>query len=111
MRPASAALLAATALLVAAARLPTPDGAALFAGRGNCANCHGRAGAGTPMGPDLTDREWLHIDGSVDSIAALVKRGVPVPREASLAMPPRGGAGLSDDEVDAVARYVHSLSH
>ena len=88
-------------LILAGARLGVPDGAAIYAGKGNCATCHGRTGTGT----------WLHIDGSADSIAALVRRGVPEPLEASVAMPPRGGARLSDLEVAAVARYVYELSH
>jgi mono/diheme cytochrome c family protein len=111
-RSRSAVLLALPAFLAAAAARPDgPDGSAIYAGKGNCAICHGRTGAGTTMGPDLTDGSWLHIDGSVDSIAALVKRGVPEPLEVRVAMPPRGGAALSDDEVDAVARYVYELSH
>jgi mono/diheme cytochrome c family protein len=106
-----AAALALLTLAAPDAHSPEPDGRAIYAGKGNCGTCHGRTGTGTSMGPDLTDGEWLHIDGSVDSIAALVKRGVPEPIEASVAMPPRGGAPLTDPEVAAVARYVHALSH
>jgi cytochrome c oxidase cbb3-type subunit 3 len=87
------------------------SGAAIFAGKGNCATCHGPGGTGTRMAPDLTDAQWLHIDGSYESIVELVKKGVDDPKESFTPMPPRGGGGLTDDEVAAVSRYVYGLSH
>jgi len=122
-KPFFGAVLAAAAVaLLAAAGAPRggpaasagraqPEGAAIFAGKGNCATCHGEGGAGTRMAPDLTDDEWLHGDGSYEAIAEIVRKGVAEPREASIPMPAMGGVALADDEVAAVARYVHGLSH
>jgi mono/diheme cytochrome c family protein len=85
-------------------------GKGIFLGKGNCAGCHGPDAKGTALAPNLTDGEWLHIDGSLESIVTLVKAGVPKPKKVSGPMPPKGGAQLSDDEVTAVSRYVFSLS-
>ena len=108
-RAAAAAALALAAALAPAGAGAAPDGAAVFAGKGGCASCHGDDASGTRMAPDLTDGEWLHGDGSYESIAALVRRGVPEPAEAPAPMPPFEGV-LDDEEIAAVARYVHDLS-
>ncbi len=45
-------------------------------------------------------------------IVATVTKGIP--KEAAktkVAMPPKGGSSISDEEVKAVAAYVWSLSH
>jgi mono/diheme cytochrome c family protein len=86
-----------------------PQGRAVFEGKGNCWTCHGKNGSGTPLGPNLTDDEWLNIDGSLDSIRAIVLHGVPKPRKYPAPMPPQGGAKLSSAEIDAVAAYVFGL--
>jgi len=86
-------------------------GKAIFTGKGLCYACHGPDAKGTPLAPDLTDDKWLNIDGSVEAIVKLVTAGVPTPKEAAMPMPPKGGATLSDAEVQAVAQYVYSLSH
>jgi mono/diheme cytochrome c family protein len=86
-------------------------GEALFHGSGNCYACHGNKAEGL-VGPNLTDAEWIHSKGSYDEIVAQINQGVP--KEASksgIAMPPKGGATLSDDDVKAIAAYVHSLGH
>jgi mono/diheme cytochrome c family protein len=49
-------------------------GKAVYTGKGNCHVCHGVDAKGGPLGPNLTDAEWLHIDGKVESIADLVKK-------------------------------------
>lgn len=85
-------------------------GRAVFAGKGLCTACHGPDAKGTPLAPDLTDGTWLHVDGSVEAIARLVKEGVAQPKEHPAPMPPMGGAQLTDEEIQAVARYVASLS-
>lgn len=41
-----------------------------------CAACHGQAGEGL-VGPNLTDEYWLHTDGSLMSIRAVIANGVP----------------------------------
>jgi mono/diheme cytochrome c family protein len=81
------------------------------AGGGTCFACHGPDAKGTPLAPNLTDREWLDSDGSLGGIAATIKNGVPKPKKFQAAMPPMGGARLSDEQVNAVAAYIHSLSH
>ena len=84
-------------------------GKAIYDGKGNCFVCHGPAGKGTPMGPDLTDGEWLTIDGSRESIVNVVRVGVPKAKAFPGMMPPMGGAKLSDAEIGSVADYVMLL--
>jgi len=84
-------------------------GKAVFTGKGNCHVCHGAEAKGGPLGPDLTDAEWLHIDGKAESIADLIKKGVPTPKQFPAPMLPMGGAQLTDAEVQAVAGYIVSL--
>lgn len=100
---------------VAAADRPHPlaqdtTGEAIFKGKGTCHVCHGADATGTPLAPDLTDGEWLNTDGSVEGIVEVVTNGVPQPKEHPAPMPAKGGADLSEQEVQAVAEYVKSLS-
>ena len=76
---------------------------------GTCYVCHGQDGHGSAVAPNLTDGEWLHNDGTLTGITGTIKSGVPQPKNAPAPMPPMGGATLSDDQVKAVATYVHSL--
>ena len=99
------ALLAATGGLDAQSA-----GQKIFKGKGLCYACHGQDARGTPLAPNLTDSEWLNIDGSLAAIVGLVKAGVPKPVKHPAPMPPMGGAKLSKAEIDAVAAYVKSLS-
>lgn len=85
------------------------QGKSVFESKGNCWTCHGRDGRGTPLGPDLTDGEWLHSDGSRDSVLVVIERGVPKPKRYPAPMPPMGGARLSRAELAAVTEYVASL--
>ena len=87
-------------------------GRALYLGRGSCSTCHGPAGKGTPLAPDLTDGAWLHFGArpTVEEIAGLVRRGVPRPVKHPAPMPPGGGAKLSDEELALLASYVRGLS-
>lgn len=92
----------------------TPDmvtkGKKLFGGAGLCLACHGVDGKGT-IGPNLTDSEWLHIDGSFEQILTLVRSGVDVSTSKSGAiMPPRGGSSLNDADLRAVAAYTWTLT-
>jgi mono/diheme cytochrome c family protein len=84
-------------------------GRLIFGGAGNCFACHGSSATGTPLAPDLTDAQWLNIDGSYASIIPLVRNGVPHPKQYPAPMPPMGGAQLSNEQVCAVAAYVYSL--
>lgn len=86
------------------------EGQAIFAGGGICYTCHMAEGAGGPLAPNLTDDEWLNVDGSYDAIVGIINSGVPQPREHPGAMLPRAGMPLTDDQVAAVAAYVYMLS-
>ena len=86
-------------------------GDSLFHSKGNCYACHG-ANAQGAVGPNLTDAEWIHSDGSYDAIVKQITTGVTAEESKSkIPMPPKGGSTITDDEVKAVAAYVYSLSH
>jgi glucose/arabinose dehydrogenase/mono/diheme cytochrome c family protein len=103
--------------------LPVPQGATremvalgkrIFHGQmggAACTGCHGSNGAGTPLGPDLTDTKWLWSDGSYAGIAKTITAGVSEPKEYRSPMPSMGGAQLTPEQVSAVAAYVWGLSH
>jgi mono/diheme cytochrome c family protein len=76
-----------------------------------CFSCHGANGVGTPLGPPMTDTQWLNIDGSYESIMGSVRTGVPQPKEFAAPMLPMGGIQLTDDQIRQVSAYVYSLSH
>ena len=86
-------------------------GKTLFHGPALCANCHGPNGEGTGIAPILTDKVWLHSDGSYDAIVKQITTGVPQPKESMIPMLPKGGSGITDEQVKAVAAYVWSLSN
>jgi mono/diheme cytochrome c family protein len=87
------------------------EGDSIFHSKGNCYACHG-ANAQGAVGPNLTDSEWIHSDGSYEAIVKQVTTGVPQAESKSgIMMPPKGGSTITDDEVKAVAAYVYSLSH
>ena len=86
-------------------------GDSLFHSKGNCYACHGANAQGV-VGPNLTDAEWIHSDGSYDAIVKQITTGVTAEESKSkVPMPPKGGSQMTDDEVKAVAAYVYSLSH
>jgi glucose/arabinose dehydrogenase/mono/diheme cytochrome c family protein len=105
------------------ASLPVPAGATremvalgdrIFHGQvaqATCTGCHGTNAKGTPLGPDLTDTQWLWGDGSYAAIARTITTGVPQPKQYRSPMPPMGGAQLSSDQVSALASYLWGLSH
>ena len=76
------------------------EGATLFAD--NCAACHGDAGTGdrTQGAPNLTDAIWLY-GGSREQ----VKESVAYARFGVM---PAWAGRLTEDEIRAVAAYVHS---
>jgi mono/diheme cytochrome c family protein len=87
------------------------QGDSIFHGKGNCYACHGSNAQGA-VGPNLTDAEWIHSDGSYDAIVKQITTGVAKEESKSgIAMPAKGGSSISDDEVKAVAAYVYSLGH
>lgn len=116
-QPAEAAPSAPPATPVGDLELPegltgamVEQGRTVFESAGFCYTCHGQNGEGTQLGPDLTDDAWLHVDGSYEQIVDLIDAGVPEAKEFPGVMVPRGGSGISDDDLRAVAAYVWSLS-
>ena len=87
------------------------QGKTLFHGPALCANCHGQGGTGSGIAPNLTDATWLHSDGSYDAIVKQITTGVPQPKESMIPMLPKGGSGITDEQIKVVAAYVYSLSH
>lgn len=88
-------------------------GAAVFAGPGICVACHGADATGT-IGPDLTDDDWLHGDGSPASILERILKGVSaseVMGDMGAIMPPKGGSAITDEQAKQVAAYIWSLRH
>lgn len=86
-------------------------GKQLFLGEGLCWACHGADAKGS-IGPNLTDQTWLHGTGRFAEIVARVLAGVSSEQsKLGQIMPPRGGSGITDEQVRAVAGYVWSLSH
>ncbi len=76
-----------------------------------CAGCHGAGGQGSPVGPNLTGKQWLWSDGSYAGIKKTITEGVPEPKQFRSAMPAMGGTQLTPEQISAVAAYVWSLSH
>ncbi len=87
-------------------------GKSIYMSKGTCFACHGPEGKGTPLAPDLTDKDWLNLTGEVtaQALAELITKGVPTPKKFPTPMLPKAGVALTDAEVQAVARYVLSLS-
>ncbi len=84
-------------------------GDTVYHGPGNCYACHGTKGEGL-VGPNLTDAEWIHSKGSYEEIVAQVNSGIAKEQAKSgIPMPAKGGGTISDEDVQAVAAYVHSL--
>jgi cytochrome c oxidase cbb3-type subunit 3 len=67
-----------------------------------CASCHGVKGEGL-IGPNLTDRYWLHGNSTLPDIFKVVADGVP-----EKGMPP-WKALLKPEELNAVVAYVKHL--
>lgn len=86
-------------------------GKTLFEGDANCSSCHGMGATGLD-GPNLTDRDWWHAKGDYLTLVQQIRTGVPAAMsESGVAMPPRGGADISDEDVQAVAAYIWKISH
>lgn len=65
----------------------------------NCAACHGAGGQGNPGYPVLADNDWLY-GGKIDTIVQSITNG----RQG--VMPAKGGAALTDAEVDELAAAI-----
>ncbi len=88
-------------------------GAEAFAA-GSCAKCHMKTGRGGERGPDLTDDQWDHCDGSVAGILAVLKSGVPREKlrdpNRPFAMNPVTRLVPDEEDLAALAAYVWTLS-
>ena len=94
------------AVNAAAAPAATPDGAKLFAAK--CATCHGKDGKGSAAMAKmykLKDPAVLNLTASKETEAGLVK----IIANGEEKMPAFKGK-LKEDEIAAVASYVHSLA-
>jgi mono/diheme cytochrome c family protein len=76
---------------------------------GTCSGCHGSDAGGGPQAPSLVSGHYFVGNGSFQSIKQVVADGVPRPRDYEVPMPPKGGAPLSDSDVNAVAAYVWAI--
>lgn len=76
---------------------------------GTCSGCHGSEGRGGAMGPALNDGRRLSSDGNLEALVRTITEGVAKPRHYPAPMPPKGGANLSDADVEAVAGYVWGI--
>ena len=89
------------------------EGQGIYGGAGICAACHGPDATGG-IGPNLADAEWLIGDGEYEQLVTRILNGVSA-AEATFrrgaTMPPKGGSGISEAQVRAVAAYVWTLSH
>ena len=114
----SVAAKAANAMPAGVTAATIAMGDSIFHAR-SCAGCHGATAKGGTGGPDLTTSTHLHVNGSYEDFVRIITNGVPrdsikVPTHR-FAMQPRGtnrnAPPLSDDQINAVAAYVYSLSH
>ncbi len=80
-------------------------------GGAGCTGCHGDAGKGSTLGPDLTGKKFVWSDGSFAGMRKTIQEGVTKPKNYRSPMPPMGGAQLTPAQVKAVTAYVWSLSH
>jgi cytochrome c oxidase cbb3-type subunit 3 len=69
---------------------------------GKCGSCHGMSGEGL-IGPNLTDKFWIHGDGTSAAIHKVILEGV---LEKGM---PAWQAQLKPEESDAVTVYIRSL--
>ncbi|MGE0082138.1 MAG: cytochrome-c oxidase, cbb3-type subunit III [Thiohalomonadaceae bacterium] len=65
----------------------------------NCAACHGGGGQGNPNFPVLADDDWLY-GGDINAIQASIVNG------RMGMMPAKGGAQLSEAEIDQLANAI-----
>jgi cytochrome c oxidase cbb3-type subunit 3 len=75
-----------------------------------CAACHGQNMEGT-VGPNLKDATWLHGINTETALVRLVSQGVSqadAKGPNKIAMPAKGGAKLSGEQVWEVIYYIGS---
>ncbi|HEV2177099.1 MAG TPA: c-type cytochrome [Terriglobia bacterium] len=99
------ACLLAAAMSLAAAKPATPDGGSIFKDH-KCIMCHGQDGKGFAAihTPDFTDPKW-QASVTDKQIADVIMSGKP----NTMMKANGGGAALSDDEVQALVKFIRSL--
>jgi cytochrome c oxidase cbb3-type subunit III len=70
----------------------------------NCANCHGVSGQGG-IGPNLTDKYWLHGEGDITSVINIIRGGV-----LDKGMP-AWEALFKAEEIEALGAFVMSIKN
>ncbi len=86
-------------------------GREIYNGAGTCFTCHALDGAGvSQLGSNLRDSTWSHIDGSLRSIARVIRDGIPVSASTRRGMP-AFGSRLGEQELYRLAAYTYTLSH
>jgi mono/diheme cytochrome c family protein len=86
------------------------QGEELFNRGATCFTCHGSAGVGGPLAPALNEDDWIHVDGSFESLVQIIDVGVAAPQQYPAPMPARGGSPLTDEQVREIAAYVYAIS-
>lgn len=69
----------------------------------SCAKCHGNFAEGTADAPNLTDKYWMHGQGSFRDIYELVKTGVPGTNMIGLS------GKMQDEDIQRIAAYVVAI--
>ena len=107
-----AAAVDGPARAAAADPLAIERGAVIYR-QGTCPVCHHWQGQGNRRGPDLTDDEWLHGDGSLTAVRQAIetgfRHGAGRRFRGKYEMWPFGGMELDEPDVDALTAYVWSL--
>jgi mono/diheme cytochrome c family protein len=86
-------------------------GRTLYAGKGQCAGCHGVRGEGTAEAEPLISGVWKLGSGSYDWLVHVTRHsGIAARGRDGDPLPMRGPTLLSADEVTAVAAYVWTIS-
>ncbi|MCY1720384.1 c-type cytochrome [Prolixibacteraceae bacterium Z1-6] len=67
-----------------------------------CMACHGMAGEGNAIGPNITDGFWIH-GCDIQSVFNIIKNGEPTKGMTAFK------GQISDDKIQKVASYVMSL--
>jgi mono/diheme cytochrome c family protein len=83
----------------------------LYHGLGDCADCHGQAGVGTPDGPELVRGRWKQGDGSMEWLIHMTRHGGLGTRARGGDPKAMGGpTALDSAQVRRVAAYVWFIS-
>jgi len=89
----------------------TAAGNQLFHGIGDCNDCHGDGGVGTPDGPPLVSGTWKLGDGSYEWLLKMTRHaGWGVRDRGGDPRPMRGPTVLDSVQVSQAARYVWAIS-